>query len=182
MGIDTRKEKRLPPPAEAGGFRRIISMNTEIDIQNRGDYPLDADTLIQAIQAVLLQENAAPSSAVSVVITDDAEIATLNQQFRDVDGPTDVLSFPAEPLPAAIAEAQEERYLGDLVIAFPYARAQAEREGHNLNASLTLLAVHGTLHLLGYDHDEPERKAAMWAAQAQALQTLNIAIDIVPEG
>ena len=76
--------------------------------------------------------------------------------------------------------ADEAPYLGDLVIAYPYASAQATGLGHPLADSLALLVVHGTLHLLGYDHDTTESRAAMWAAQARALTTLNISPEIVP--
>ncbi|MFN8564627.1 MAG: rRNA maturation RNase YbeY [Anaerolineae bacterium] len=74
----------------------------------------------------------------------------------------------------------ENNYLGDLVIAYPYAAAQAQREGHALDDSLALLVVHGTLHLLGYDHDTPEHRAHMWAAQELALLALGISPEIVP--
>ncbi|RMG87871.1 MAG: rRNA maturation RNase YbeY, partial [Chloroflexi bacterium] len=66
-------------------------------------------------------------------------------------------------------------------IAYPYASAQAERLGHNLNDSLALLVIHGTLHLLGFEHDTIEAKQAMWDAQAQALTALGIATSIVPD-
>jgi probable rRNA maturation factor len=66
------------------------------------------------------------------------------------------------------------------VIAFPYASAQAAREGHHLGDSLSLLVVHGTLHLIGYDHDTPAARAAMWAAQEAALRALDVPLEIVP--
>jgi len=71
-------------------------------------------------------------------------------------------------------------YLGDLIIAYPYALAQAQREGHDAMQSFSLLVVHGTLHLLGYDHDTLENRAEMWAAQETALMALGISTAIVP--
>lgn len=150
-----------------------------IDIQNEADYPVDETRLCEAVQTVLAGQNADPESAISVVIGDDAHITALNQQFRGIDAPTDVLSFPAEPLPDEL-RGDEPPYLGDLVIAYPYAMAQAEREGHDTGDSLALLVIHGTLHLLGYDHDTPENRAEMWAAQEKALRQLGISPDIVP--
>ncbi|HRL12447.1 MAG TPA: rRNA maturation RNase YbeY [Aggregatilineales bacterium] len=157
----------------------------EIEIYNEQQYPVNHERLREAVAAVIAQENAAPDSVVSVVITDNDGVAALNLEYRGIDAPTDVLSFPSEPLPEELRDAlgdedEDAAYLGDLVIAFPYASAQAEREQHALDDSLGLLVVHGTLHLLGYDHDTPERKAVMWAAQARALETLGIPTHIVP--
>jgi probable rRNA maturation factor len=102
----------------------------------------------------------------------------VNRQFRGIDAPTDVLSFPADEPPIEIDD--EPPYLGDLIIAYPYASEQAARQGHTLSDSLSLLVVHGTLHLLGYDHDTPEHRAEMWAAQDAALTALGISTAIVP--
>ena len=71
-------------------------------------------------------------------------------------------------------------YLGDLIIAYPYAQAQAVREAQDLMQSLALLVVHGTLHLLGYDHDSPAGREAMWSAQDQALRSLDLPLSLVP--
>lgn len=159
---------------------------TNIEIINEHQYPVDSGRLVAAVARVVAQQDADPESAVSVVITTNEEVAALNQQYRGIDSPTDVLSFPADPLPDELLdemadfEEDEPPYLGDLIIAFDYARAQAEREQHALNDSLDLLVVHGTLHLLGYDHDTPENRAVMWAEQEKALIALNIPTHIVP--
>jgi probable rRNA maturation factor len=95
---------------------------------------------------------AAPSSGadrVAVCLVSDRAMAKLNAAFRGRRGPTDVLSFPAgdAPLP------EGGRHLGDVVIAVPTAAAQARRAGHGLARELKILALHGYLHLLGYDHE-----------------------------
>ncbi len=150
-----------------------------IAIQNAMGYPVDIPGLQKAGRTVLAQQNAHPDSSLTVVITDDESVAALNRQYRAIDAPTDVLSFPAG---APIVDIEDEPpYLGDLIIAFPYSAAQAQRLGHNLNDSFALLVVHGTLHLLGYDHDSDEQRAEMWTAQAAALNTLGISLDIIPE-
>jgi probable rRNA maturation factor len=153
-------------------------MAFEIDVQNQGNYNLNTARLRAAATETLSQHQPHPDTTMSVVITDNDFVRNLNRQYRGVDAPTDVLSFPAEAPPIAIEG--EPPYLGDLVIAYPYSAAQAQREGHDLDNSLALLVVHGTLHLLGYDHDTSEKRAQMWTAQDKVLRTLGIPTDIVP--
>lgn len=150
----------------------------EIDLQNAHFYPVDLARLRAAAEAALATQGA--DGVLTLVVADDSEVAALNRQFRGIDAPTDVLSFPADDLPDDLRDPDAPPYLGDLVIAFPYAQAQAERAGHPPADSFALLAVHGVLHLLGFDHDTPERRAAMWTAQADALRALGISPDIVP--
>jgi probable rRNA maturation factor len=157
-----------------------------IDIQNDSNYPIDAARLIAAATHVIQQHDLDPNSAMTIVITNNAHITDLNREFRGVDSPTDVLSFPSDDLPddlleemAAFGES-EAPYLGDLIIAYPYVQTQAERQGHDLSDSLTLMVVHGTLHLIGYDHETLANQAEMWDAQAQALTALGISPMIVP--
>ena len=111
------------------------------------------------------------------MVTSDEAVQQLNRDYRGVDAPTDVLSFAAqessdeEPelvLPPEVA-AELAAYLGDIVIAYPYAARQAARFGNSVAAELRLLTVHGVLHLLGYDHATPAEEAAMWAIQEQVL-------------
>ncbi len=153
-------------------------MTFTVDIQNEDAFLLDAARLEQAAAVVLTRHNAQPETAMSVVITSDDAVAELNRQHRGIDAPTDVLSFPADEPPIELPD--EPPYLGDLIIAYPYAAAQAAREQHALNDSLALLVVHGTLHLLGFDHDTDAHRANMWAAQAEVLTELGISPDIVP--
>jgi probable rRNA maturation factor len=149
-----------------------------IAVVNEAAYEVDATRLEQAAATVLEQQQAAPDSSLTIVITDDAAVAALNRQYRGVDAPTDVLSFPAdEPL---VELEDEPPYLGDLIVAYPYSVAQAQREGHDVMQSLLLLVAHGTLHLLGYDHDTAANRAEMWAAQDTALQALGVDLSIVP--
>jgi probable rRNA maturation factor len=148
----------------------------EVEIINEREFPVEPSPLIEACNAVIMNEQIMEPCAMTIVVTDDETIAQYNAQYRDVDAPTDVLSFPAE-MPDYNPEG-EARYLGDLMIAYPYTKAEAEREGHALNAMLSLVAIHGTLHLLGYDHDTEDNRAAMWTAQATALAELGIPASI----
>ena len=133
---------------------------------------VDADLLRRAAAAALQQQEA-PPAALSLLITDDETVRRLNARYRGIDAPTDVLSFEdgsTDPETGAL-------YLGDIVIAYPRAAAQAEAGGHAVGDELTLLVVHGVLHLLGHDHATPEEKARMWAAQREVLRALGCPLD-----
>jgi probable rRNA maturation factor len=133
---------------------------------------VDADDLGRTIAATLLAEDR-PEGEVTLLIADDETVAGYNLQYRGVEGPTDVLSFAAqEPTPGFVSAPEMAAYLGDIIIALPFTRHQAAALGRPLADELRLLAVHGTLHLLGYDHAEPEEEAAMWARQDAILAGL----------
>jgi probable rRNA maturation factor len=96
----------------------------------------------------------APASAsgqLAIALVCDAKMRILNRDFRGVDRPTDVLSFPTDPSPHPMERAN--RFLGDVVIATGVAQRQARRLGHGLQLELRRLALHGLLHVLGYDHE-----------------------------
>lgn len=132
---------------------------------------VDADDIVAAVAATLDAEEQA--GEVTVVVTTDEAVAELNRQYRDTDGPTDVLSFPAQdPAPGFVAAPEMDAYLGDIVIALPYTRRQAAALGRGLRDELRLLTIHGTLHLLGYDHADPDEEAEMWARQDAILARL----------
>ncbi len=150
-----------------------------IEIQNEQAYAVNAEQLQRAIQLVIDRHDIAADSGVTAVLTTNESVQALNLQHRQVDAPTDVLSFTSDPLPPELLD-DEAPYLGDLVIAYPYARSQAERLNHSIADSLCLLVIHGTLHLLGYTHDTAENRADMWAEQAAALSALGISDAIVP--
>lgn len=138
-------------------------------------HPVPEARLAAAIRWLLTRENAPPDSGLSVVLTGDETVRALNRDYRGIDRPTDVLSFPAE----AGESPDDPGYLGDLVIAAPYLARQAEAEGHVFADELLLAVIHGTLHLLGYDHDSPASQETMWAIQAEALAAAGIPI-VVP--
>jgi probable rRNA maturation factor len=142
-----------------------------------GDVP--TCKLREALAHTLEAYGVAPCTGVTILVTDDEAVRKLNARYRGVDAPTDVLSFPAEneDLPPGL---EEDPYLGDILIAYPYTAAQASQDGHNLGDMLILLAVHGALHLLGFDHDSAEHQAAMWAAQAELLKALGVPQVVIP--
>jgi probable rRNA maturation factor len=104
-------------------------------------------------------------AALTIYVTDDVEIRKLNRAFHGTDAPTDVLAFPLS---------MEERlikrpYLGDVVVSYDRARVQARAAGWRVADELDLLAVHGILHLLGYDDLTPRKRARMWKRQEEIL-------------
>lgn len=127
-----------------------------------------------ALQTVLDQEHAVGD--VTLLVADDDAIADLNRRFLGQDGPTDVLSFPAHEEGGVefVLPVELDPYLGDIIIAFPYAQRQAQSLGREVGDELELLAVHGALHLLGYDHADPAEQADMWARQDAILRDLRI--------
>ena len=128
--------------------------------------------LARAAGQTLRHENAGSEADITVVLSDDKQLHDLNRQFLGIDAPTDVLAFPSgETDPDS-----HNPYLGDVIISYPRALAQAKAGGHSTEAELQLLIVHGVLHLLGYDHATPEEKKGMWAAQAEILTSLGVEI------
>lgn len=138
-----------------------------------------AAALRTAVTVTLRHEKHKPPAEVTLLLTDDDQLRTLNKEYRGIDAPTDVLSFAMGDSMPGMEE--DEAYLGDIIISLPTAERQAKQGGHSLKAELQLLTVHGTLHLLGYDHEEPEEKDRMWWAQASILAQLGAEITGPPE-
>ena len=137
---------------------------------------VDATDLHAAAAAVLVSEGQVDGE-ITLVVTDDAQVRELNARYRGVDSATDVLAFPARGPEKRLVEPQEAaKYLGDVIIAYPRASAQAEAAANPVANELRLLVVHGTLHLLGYGHATPEEEAAMWARQEEILAGLKRSI------
>lgn len=113
----------------------------------------------------------------SLRLTDDTEIQTLNAQYRHIDKPTDVLAFAA--LEVDSPQIEELRslplYLGDIVISVETAQRQADQQGHDLSYELAWLAAHGLLHLLGWDHPDDDHLMRMLSQQEALLQVIGFA-------
>ena len=134
-------------------------------------------TLIKkAITGALKYEEIEDAAEVSVTLVDNARIHELNLEHRDVDRPTDVLSFPMfEDEGLDEDEALGELILGDIVLSLERAKEQAEEFGHSLEREVCYLTVHSVLHLLGYDHlDEGPEKARMRAREEAVLEALEL--------
>lgn len=128
--------------------------------------------LHELAERVMAGESVAEGTALAVLITDDDEVRQMNHQFLGIDEPTDVLSFPDEA-DDFVQGMADEQLLGDIAIALPTARRQAEDMGHEIQAELEHLLVHGILHLCGYDHVEGgEEEARMRAREEHYLGDL----------
>ena len=150
-------------------------MNHRVSVQAPGPYARWSRAVASAGRAALSAAKSPPAE-VTVVLTDDRTLRRLNRRFASLDRATDVLSFPAE----ADAERQDARYLGDVIISVPRAQRQAASRGHPVRSELSLLAVHGVLHLLGYDHTRPLQRRRMSDLHARALQRLGIRLGADP--
>lgn len=141
------------------------TVTVQIDEEFAGEVP--AKLLREAARAALKHQGAGAGS-LTIALSNDETLQTLNKQYLGHDYATDVLSFPSE----SDDPDAEGRYFGDIAVSFPRAFAQAQTGGHAVEAELQLLVVHGVLHLLGHDHAEPDEKARMWQAQAEILTEL----------
>ena len=141
--------------------------------------PVDTQSIDDAVRLTLLHQRVEDESEVVIVISDDDALEDLNRRFRGVARPTDVLSFENQTRgPYSIGTAGFPRYLGDVVISLDRAREQADAAGGALIDELQLLAVHGVLHLLGYDHTDEREKEQMWAIQSGILRMLDVNITL----
>jgi len=114
---------------------------------------------------VLRAEHCAEDTEVSVLLTGDESISILNREYRSIDAPTDVLSFSQRGPDEHFA--CQGNLLGDVVISVETAQRQAREQATDLDSEIDMLVAHGLLHLLGYDHAEPEEAETMFARQAE---------------
>ena len=143
-----------------------------VDVLNETDYQLDELELVALSRYVLQQMRVHPGADLCLRLVDEAAMEVLHVQWMDLPGPTDVMSFPMDELrPGREGEEPEEGVLGDIVLCPSVAAKQAREAGHTTEEELLLLSTHGILHLLGYDHAEPEEEREMFELQRQLLLT-----------
>jgi len=133
---------------------------------------VDLDSLKKVLQAGARMLKVSDETVTVLTLTGDAHLQEYNRRYRGLDQPTDVLAFAAQEAPVDQrfqAPPGTEHWLGDIVISLPRARQQASEAHHPVNAEVRLLAVHGFLHLLGYDHAEPDEETAMTALTNRIL-------------
>ena len=142
-----------------------------VELVNESGVEVDEVALRDVVLFGMGQMRVHPMADVAIVIVDEAAMEQLHVQWMGEPGPTDVLSFPMDELrPGRDGETSAEGILGDIVLCPSVAAAQAETAGHSLTAELSMLSVHGLLHLLGYDHAEEEEEKEMFGLQATILQ------------
>ena len=162
-------------------------MTIQIDYETEKKLDIDYTELANRGAHKILETEQCPYEvSVNLVITDNEEIREVNAQFRNINAPTDVLSFPMIPFPSpadySIIEDQDEYFdldtdellLGDVMISVDRVYSQAEEYGHSTEREFSFLFAHSMLHLLGYDHMEPEEAEVMEKKQAEALAALGI--------
>jgi probable rRNA maturation factor len=147
-----------------------------IEVLNESGRELDVQRLASLSRFVMEQMRVHPLAELCIKAVDEPTIAELNEQWMEKEGPTDVLAFPMDELrPGLVDEEPEEGVLGDLVLCPQVAERQANearekgQAGYSTTDEVELLVVHGILHLLGYDHAEPEEHQEMFGLQDRLL-------------
>ncbi|MCQ2362998.1 MAG: rRNA maturation RNase YbeY [Acidaminococcaceae bacterium] len=131
--------------------------------------------LQRGLQVVADLHRLSERTEVSITIVTDEEIHQLNKQYRNVDRPTDVLSFALdEGEEPELVDGSEEHLLGDIIISAETAERQGREFGHGLEREIVYLAVHGLLHLLGYDHMSEEDKVLMRTKEEEAMGLIGL--------
>jgi probable rRNA maturation factor len=144
-----------------------------IEICNESGVAVDEAAIASVARYALDALHVNPLAELSVLLVELDVMAELHQRWMELPGPTDVMSFPMDELDATRRPDSlddPESMLGDIVLCPEFAKGQAKAAGHSLADELHLLTVHGVLHLLGYDHAEPEQEREMFALQNQLLE------------
>jgi probable rRNA maturation factor len=151
-----------------------------IEVENETEHDVDARALVSVARHVLDSLGVDPLAEVAISLVDEQRMAELHVKWMDEPGPTDVMAFPMDevdvrttratgrPLDARGSDAQP-LVLGDIVLCPDVAQRQAAEAGHGTADELALLTTHGVLHLLGFDHAEPEEHAEMFGLQGELL-------------
>lgn len=141
-----------------------------IEVNNESAIPVDEAALLRLAAFALDVMHVHPDAELAIVLVDEAAMEQLHVQWMDEPGPTDVLSFPMDELrPGTEDQPTPAGLLGDIVLCPQVAQAQAETAGHGVMDELLLLTTHGLLHLLGFDHAEPDEEKEMFGIQRDIL-------------
>ena len=163
-------------------------MTFYVENEAAAEFPFDIVKTFEQVAREVLKQEACPYEAeVSLLVTDAEGIRVYNREYRDIDKETDVLSFPAvdydAPSDFSYVEEDESSYinpdtqeliLGDIILNEDRVRSQAEEYGHTLLREFAFLLTHSMLHLLGYDHMEPEEEKQMFQRQEEILHSMGI--------
>jgi probable rRNA maturation factor len=146
---------------------------SEIDVQIHNAFvdTVDVGEIAHHARRTLASVTPDEPAALTVVITDDTTIQTLNREYLGIDAPTDVLAFSqieGAALPAPVAG---PRYLGDVIVSYERAVAQADEYNEPVERELCRLVIHGTLHLLGYDDQREAERDRMWEIQESIVSS-----------
>lgn len=143
-----------------------------VDVLNETDVAADELELVSLAKYVIGEMRVHPQADLCIKLVDESAMETLHLQWMDLPGPTDVMSFPMDELrPGREDKEPEDGVLGDIVLCPSVAAKQAAEAGHAAEEELLLLTTHGLLHLLGFDHAEPDEEREMFELQRQLLLT-----------
>jgi probable rRNA maturation factor len=167
----------MPQPLLNGGDHAQLPDTDVLVVADVWSAEPDAETIIQRAIATAagMLDGCDGASELAVMLTDDAGIRTLNANWRGIDKPTNVLSFPALAPTAAPQPGDPPRMLGDIAIAYQTMRREANEEAKSFADHLSHLAIHGYLHLVGYDHENDADAEAMEQLERDILAALGIA-------
>lgn len=141
-----------------------------IEITNESGVDVDETVLLRLTQQNLAELNVSPDADVAILLVDEGAMEALHVQWMDEPGPTDVLSFPMDELrPGTEEQPTPAGLLGDIVLCPQVAETQALAAGHATVDELILLTTHGLLHLLGFDHAEPDEEREMFGLQRELI-------------
>jgi len=161
-----------PSSCRLGKF--AMSEEIEISVEEEFRGVVDGGWVKKIVRQILKAEGVAPAYEVSLVFTDSETVQRLNRDYRGIDETTDVLAFYMLPQKGADSffalPPDGVTRLGEVLISYPQALAQAKEQGHSLERELALLVIHGILHLLGYDHEEPEEEHKMRERERELLE------------
>jgi len=141
-----------------------------IEINNESDHQIDEQVLLRLMEFNLQELHVSPDADVAIVLVDEGAMESLHVQWMDEPGPTDVLSFPMDELRPGSEDAPTPAgLLGDIVLCPAVAETQAVAAKHSTQDELILLTTHGLLHLLGFDHAEPDEEREMFGLQRELI-------------
>ncbi|RZS29621.1 putative rRNA maturation factor [Herbihabitans rhizosphaerae] len=143
-----------------------------IEIANESGVAVDEASIVDVAAFALRKMGVSPLAELSVRLVELDVMADLHERWMDLPGPTDVMAFPMDELDSGRPDSTDPgpALLGDIVLCPVFAKDQARKAGHSLLSELHLLTVHGTLHLLGYDHAEPAEEREMFTLQGRILE------------
>ncbi|CAB0853980.1 endoribonuclease YbeY [Corynebacterium diphtheriae] len=146
-----------------------------IEVVNESGFDgVNEEALIDVATFVLGEMDVHPDAEATISVVDVATMSDLHVRWMDLEGPTDVMSFPMDELTPGMGRPDAQPFgptmLGDIILCPEFAAKQAAKAGHDMGHELALLTTHGCLHLLGYDHIEPEDEQEMFALQNELLQ------------
>jgi probable rRNA maturation factor len=150
-----------------------LSVKLSVHVDPQFAAKVNDEHLGEVAERVLRAEDVDRAATVGLLVTDDETISRLNLQYRGEDRETDVLAFAMDDdLDGFVTPPSLPAHLGEIVVSYPRARAQAMEYGHGVEEELDRLLIHGLLHLLGYDDSNDEQREKMWARQESLLRSV----------